>query len=124
MTAFFDVFSRLIVRIAPWLGVFLSGLILSLILTPICRELARKLGMVDKPSARRINKTPIPRSGGLAVFLSFTVVMVVFILLGGARIFPTTPNEIIFKMATLALFLVVVGLLDDKYGLPPLVKLF
>ena len=124
MTAFFEGAFRFILRTAPWWGVFLAGLVLSLVLTPVCRELARKLGMVDKPSARRINKTPIPRSGGLAIYLSLSLVLLGYIWLGGERILPSTPNGIFYEMIVLAFILVVVGLLDDKFGLPPLVKLF
>lgn len=123
MTAFFQGALRFILRTAPWWGVFLTGLVLGLIFTPLCRELARKCGMVDKPSARRINKTPIPRSGGLAIFLSLSVVLGGYILLGGARILPSTPNDVLLKMIALSAVLIVVGLLDDKFGLPPLAKL-
>ena len=73
MTAFFQGLWRVLSVTAPWWGCFLVSFALAYVLTPVCRELARRLGMVDRPSARRINKTPIPRSGGLAIFLAATL---------------------------------------------------
>ena len=49
--------------------VFLSAGLGSALITPAVRQLAWKLGVVDKPSARRVNKKPIPRMGGVAIFL-------------------------------------------------------
>ena len=34
--------------------------------------------MVDKPDPRRINKVPIPRGGGLAIYLALLVLAVIF----------------------------------------------
>ena len=47
---------------------FGGALALTLLLTPIVREMNRRMGMVDNPDPRRINKVPIPRGGGLALF--------------------------------------------------------
>ena len=49
----------------PYAACFLGALALTLVLTPLVREMNRRLGMVDKPDKRRINKIPIPRGGGL-----------------------------------------------------------
>ena len=53
---------------------------MSLVLTPLFREMARKLGMVDMPDARRINKVPIPRGGGLSIFVAFHLMLGLLIL--------------------------------------------
>lgn len=47
--------------------------LLSLILTPLVRFLALHVGAVDQPNARRINKKPMPSSGGLAIIIAFIV---------------------------------------------------
>ena len=70
MTAFFQNLWHVLVTTAPWWGLTLVSFALGYFLTPMCREMARRMGMVDKPSARRINKTPIPRAGGLALYLA------------------------------------------------------
>ncbi|MGZ7244272.1 undecaprenyl/decaprenyl-phosphate alpha-N-acetylglucosaminyl 1-phosphate transferase, partial [Streptococcus pyogenes] len=53
--------------------VLISTLIVSAIATPLVRFLSFKIGAVDNPNARRINKVPMPTAGGLAVFFAFTV---------------------------------------------------
>lgn len=45
--------------------------VLSLILTPIIRWIAFRVGAVDEPNARRVNTKTMPTSGGLAIFISF-----------------------------------------------------
>ena len=82
--------------------------------TPIVRVLAFKIGAVDVPlDNRRIHKKPIPRIGGLAIYLSFTVTTLLFcdfskelvtIWIGGA-------------------ILVILGILDDIYRLNAWLKL-
>ena len=123
MTMFFKGLWRVLCATAPWWGGFLAAFLTGYVLTPVCRELARRLGMVDKPSARRINKTPIPRSGGLAIYLSTTLTVLAYMFVTGEQLSPLVPNEVLRQLMALAGALVVVGLLDDKFGLPPLVKL-
>ena len=36
-----------------------------LVLTPAVGGVARRLGAVDRPEARRLNRQPVPRLGGL-----------------------------------------------------------
>lgn len=50
------------------LGVFCIAALLACFIAPPIRKLAWKLGVVDKPSKRRINKKPIARLGGVALF--------------------------------------------------------
>jgi len=47
--------------------------------TPFVRVLAFKIGAVDVPlDGRRVHKKPIPRIGGLAIYISFTVTTMLF----------------------------------------------
>ncbi len=104
-------------------GMFVISFALVYLLTPIVRGLAHKCGMVDVPSARRINKVPIPRGGGLAVFLGVVISLLAFISFSDVQISPMVSNDVIVKLSILASVLVFVGLIDDKWGLPPIVKL-
>ncbi len=114
-----------VVKMLPQALCFLTAFALSLALTPCVRELARKCGMVDKPSARRINTTPVPRGGGLAVFLSLAATAGLFFLFMGNRDFTIGVREGDFWRLTLvSSVLVVTGLVDDKFGLSPRIKLF
>jgi UDP-GlcNAc:undecaprenyl-phosphate GlcNAc-1-phosphate transferase len=55
-------------------AVFGAAALLSLVLTPVVRRLARRFDVVDQPGARRVHSAPIPRGGGLAVAAAFMVV--------------------------------------------------
>ena len=109
--------------IVPYLVAFGGALALTLVLTPVVRELNRKLGMVDKPDPRRINKVPIPRGGGIAVVLGVIVSYSVFIAVTGRPAFQGFGDVSYLKMITLSALIALLGLADDRYGLPPKVKL-
>ena len=48
------------------------ALVVSFLSTPIVKSFACKVGAIDVPKdARRMHKVPIPRMGGLAIFLGF-----------------------------------------------------
>ena len=87
----------------PYWGLFLAALVLSLILTPLVRELNRKMGMVDKPGGRRINATPIPRGGGVAVILAFALSTAAFVLFTDKPISTAIKDPIYWRMLTLSL---------------------
>jgi len=50
---------------------FLFGLILSIIFTPIAILLSKKFNVYDIPNKRKVHTRPIPRWGGIGIFLSF-----------------------------------------------------
>ena len=53
--------------------------VIVVLLTPAVGGMARMLGAVDRPDARRINRRPIPRLGGLAIFLGILVPSLAFL---------------------------------------------
>lgn len=54
--------------------------LLSLGATPVVKYLAKSVGAVDVPKdERRMHKTPIPRMGGLAIFLGFLIAVLIFV---------------------------------------------
>ena len=57
--------------LGPIVTVFLGAALLSIVLTPLVRRLALRYRIVDRPGARRVHVTPIPRSGGLGVAAAF-----------------------------------------------------
>ncbi len=91
---------------------------LSLVLTPVLRDLAARIGLVDSPDGRRKHqKLPIPKAGGLAVFIATTLG-----ILGLSMYGFSFPNLVSSEPRLASLFgaaciIVVVGLLDDLYGL-------
>ncbi len=59
---------------------FLAAALIALLLTPVVRRTAIRLGMVDRPERRRVNTRPVPRAGGIATVTAFVAVSLVAIL--------------------------------------------
>jgi len=95
--------------------IFTGALIVAISGTPVARKLGWQLGIIDQPSARKVHLKPIPRLGGLAIYVAF--VLALLILEDRFRI----PQLISILMgATLVSFL---GVWDDRWSLHPLLKL-
>jgi UDP-GlcNAc:undecaprenyl-phosphate GlcNAc-1-phosphate transferase len=103
-------------QLADHLGVLWGALVafgVVVLLTPAVGGMARRLGVVDIPGGRRVNQLPVPRLGGLALFLGLLVPALAFLPLGHQ-------TRGLLLGATVA---VIVGLVDDFRGLPWYAKL-
>lgn len=127
VTEFIDYSGEFLVRVATdgakYMAAFFGAFVVSLALTPLCREGARKIGMVDKPNARRINQVPIPRGGGLSVFVAFQLVLSLLVLSMGGEVSQQFSCFWQARFLLASSLLVVIGLIDDKRGMRPVVKL-
>jgi UDP-N-acetylmuramyl pentapeptide phosphotransferase/UDP-N-acetylglucosamine-1-phosphate transferase len=101
----------------------LATAVVSFLLTPLAIRLAPRLGAVDHPQDdRRVHSDPIPRTGGLAVAISFVGVGVLGLALNEVFHFaPVVLREVrypqlvaLFAGAGLGAFL---GYLDDRLQL-------
>ncbi|EOW2822331.1 glycosyltransferase family 4 protein [Streptococcus pyogenes] len=106
--------------------VLIGALLMSLFLTPLVRFLAFRVGAVDNPNARRVNKVPMPSSGGLAIFMSFLVASLGLIPIAskGAMFFGQTYFSYILPVVIGATVITLTGFLDDLYELSPKLKMF
>ena len=95
--------------------IFLTALLLAVWGTPVARWVAPRLGFIDQPSARRVHRRPMPRLGGVAMYLAAIVALLVF-----RERFNIHQAVGILLGATLVSFF---GLWDDRRGLSPLFKL-
>lgn len=58
----------------------LTAIAVTFATTPLVKKMAYKVGAIDVPKdARRMHKTPIPRLGGLAIFLGFFLSVLLFV---------------------------------------------
>src|SRR5689334_20573317 len=57
----------------------LVALVVVVLLTPAVGGMARLLGVVDRPEARRLHRHPVPRLGGLALFFGIFVPALAFL---------------------------------------------
>jgi len=84
-------------------------------LTPLVRKLAIRMGAVDVPKdERRVHTKPIPRMGGLAIFIGFLVSYLMF-----SDMEPLKMGAIIFG----ATLMVLVGIVDDIHTISAKTKL-
>lgn len=97
---------------------FLIAFFLSVFLTGISRSIGLKSGIMSKPRARDIHKKPIPRIGGLAIFLSFFLVSLVWFLFDHFKI-----EKHIIGIWLGSAFIVLVMFYDDIRGLKAWQKL-
>lgn len=106
----------------------LASLVATILLTPLVRQFSLKNKIVDQPGGRRINSQPIPRLGGVAIVVSFWLVIIGINLISpglldltGRSILGLDRN--LFGVLIGALILVSAGIVDDLIGLSPLAKL-
>ena len=60
----------------------LTALAIVMALSPAVGRVARIIGAVDRPERRRLNTSPVPRLGGIALFLGILVPALAFLPLG------------------------------------------
>jgi UDP-GlcNAc:undecaprenyl-phosphate GlcNAc-1-phosphate transferase len=103
-----------------WLG--FRAFIVSLVLTPICRDVFRSYGVVDRPdAARKVHRYPIPRVGGLAIAISY---LVAYILVRPEEGSPLAQQlSLVWRLLPGAALAFGIGLLDDLFNLRAWIKL-
>ncbi len=98
---------------------FIISFVLAIVLTPLIRKLAVKFKIFDLPSEpRKIHQTAVPFLGGLAVFLSFAIGVLIYLKFGHPD-FNVVPLKFYLGILLGGTILVGGGALDDKYTLPP-----
>lgn len=107
----------------------LIAFVVTYLCVPLARRLALRLDAVDYPSARRVNKRPVPRMGGIAMACGVFVTLLVEIageyFLGWAGFYIHSNGSGVNHAGVMLgiLFIVLVGAMDDVYSLKPSVKL-
>lgn len=94
---------------------FIIAVILSYGFTPFAKEIAYKIGAIDIPKdERRVHSKPIPRLGGLAIYMAFIVSFVMFSKM------ETTQMTGILVGASIIFF---TGVIDDVRSLSAKIKM-
>ena len=101
----------------PLIGIVAAALVVALVValvaTPVVKNLAIRVKAVDVPKdGRRMHDHPIPRMGGLAIFLGFLLSVLLFLDL----------NAQMRGMLLGAVIIVVLGIFDDIYSLRAMFK--
>ena len=99
--------------IGTLLSPFFLALFVSFVATPPVIFLARKIKLVDDPKTHKhpavIHKKPLPRAGGLPIYLAIISAILFFLPL----------DKTFIAIIYAGLLVTVIGLLDDKYDLSP-----
>jgi len=110
--------------VRTYLLVYLGSMLLAILTTPIVICIARWLNIVDAPDLRKVHIRPIPRIGGVAIFVSMmglVVPILFFPALIDGRFFAVRSKVIVLLLASAFMFLV--GLADDIWTLRVRTKL-
>ncbi len=94
--------------------IFLISLIFSFLITPVIRNIAFKIGAIDSPDyGRRIHNRQIPNIGGIAIYLSFVITVILF----------SSFDKTVIGVLTGGTIIIILGFLDDLFELNPGIKL-
>ncbi|MGI6567552.1 MAG: undecaprenyl/decaprenyl-phosphate alpha-N-acetylglucosaminyl 1-phosphate transferase [Firmicutes bacterium] len=96
-----------------YLEALFIALIISWLITPWYRRAAEKLGLVDEPNARRLNRVPVPTGGGIVIMAAFWAA----VWLSGAR------HQAVPGLLAGSLIIGITGLADDRLDLRARTKL-
>lgn len=96
------------------IAIFLIALSVTALSIPWVRRLAVRTGFVDSPAQRKLHSTPMPLMGGVAIFGGAVLAIITFV--------PEFPNTVAGVLLSLTV-VTLVGLLDDRFGLPAWAKL-
>jgi UDP-GlcNAc:undecaprenyl-phosphate GlcNAc-1-phosphate transferase len=97
---------------------FLAAAAVTALLTPLTMRFARAVGAIDEPRERGLSERPTPLLGGLAIFAGLLVAALVWLPAGYRG-----DNQLWHGVLLAAAVITLVGALDDRFDLPPAVKL-
>ena len=99
--------------------------LISLLLTPLCRNFAVRRGWMDRPGeSRKIHVAAVPRVGGVPILIAYFAAMGLLILSplhAGRAVASALPSALALLPGLLLVF--ITGITDDLFGLRPSQKL-
>ena len=97
---------------------FLVAAAVTALLTPLTMRFASAIGAIDEPRERGLSERPTPLLGGLAIFAGTLVAGLIWLPAGYAQ-----ERSLWHGVLLAAGVITLVGALDDRFELPPVVKL-
>ena len=93
--------------------IFALSFFLSFLFTPLIRFLSRKIGVVDEPNERKLHTKPIPRLGGIGIYLAYFLALICVV----------KPSNNQLGVLIGGMIVLLIGFIDDINGIPATVKL-
>ena len=103
-----------------YLLAFVIALGVALVIMPLVIRLAAVTGAMDAPNARKVHKRPIPRIGGIGIYLAFMAS--VFVVCQMTDVSAEALSELIGLIVSGSI-IVLIGIVDDYKDIPAKVKL-
>jgi UDP-GlcNAc:undecaprenyl-phosphate GlcNAc-1-phosphate transferase len=100
----------------------LTAAAITALLTPLTKRLAWRVGAIDEPRARGLADRPTPLLGGLAIFAGAFCATLIW-LPAGYQTGHENQDQLWHGVMLAAAVITFVGALDDRFDLPPGVKL-
>lgn len=91
----------------------IAACVASILLTPLVKKLAYRLGAVDAPNYRKVHARIMPRLGGLAIFGAFCIGLAIY----------SPKSEYTVAITVGAILIVITGVLDDMYEISAKAKM-
>ena len=101
---------------------FISSLLVTFSLSPVCIKIGNKIGLIDKPEKRKINKRSLVRIGGICLLISSLATFLIIIIQSRDMSYPEIKDFFLFStiISFSAFFL---GFADDVKSLNPFFRL-
>jgi len=103
--------------------IFLTGLVVSLMLTRFWGPRAPRWGFVDRPGGRKLHSNPTPTAGGIALFLGVQAAFAMVFLYPWKPFAGQITIDWWLRYALLSSSVGLLGLVDDRISLKPMAKL-
>ena len=108
-----------------FLGIFAISLVVSFVATRQVRDVATRRGWISVPKeGRHIHQTPLPRLGGVAIFLAFSFSLILWLGLAGLypRLLEGLAPATLLRIYVPACLIFCLGIYDDLHGAGPYLK--
>lgn len=98
---------------------------LGMVFTPVCRDIALRFDIVDRPDGeRKFHTKPTPRLGGIAIVFAYSAsLLLVLLFTPASQQIHIQHRELLESLLPAAAIIFLTGLLDDIVGLRPWQKL-
>jgi UDP-GlcNAc:undecaprenyl-phosphate/decaprenyl-phosphate GlcNAc-1-phosphate transferase len=107
---------------------FLIAFIGTALFTPFSMYIAKRFDVLDYPKARKVHRVPLPRWGGIGIYLGFFASILILLLFSGSfhKLLGFNNGLISTQLQGIcigATIVFVLGLIDDKKSIPAAIKL-
>ncbi len=107
-----------------YFSMFIISFLIVYLLTPALRRLASYIGAMDLPGDRKIHLSPVPRLGGVVIFMAFYIPVLLILLYPTLPVFPLLEQKYAYMGLFIASLLVFLsGVADDVRRIHPWLKI-